>query len=485
MASTCLVEPISRDFNSAIDRYVRDHHIAVVRFEKGQRKDDVTKDRLGTFTKREGVLYLGKAQEKSWTFGTEKRRNPKTGQTFPWLVRKTAMVIQYYWYCVDEDFGPFFIKFGSYFPYPAKLCINGHEYLKCQLTKEGIAFEALDNGILSCADPKRAQQIMEQLSPRKIEALFTKWITRLPQPLPAKDRAAGYQYQLSILQAEFSLTQVFDRPLSGRRFFEQVIKDNWTLGHPSQVQLIFERRISKRTPGQFRTRILSDGVIPSLHIDYKSTRIKQYYKEGRALRTETTINDTYDFGINRGLRNLPALREVGFAANRRLLGVQRTCRDTLAGEAAFRRIHDPITTPSGTTVSGLRFGDSRVHRLMSLLIVSAVLPGVLRARQLRSRHGTLPALAGQYTPGRATYDLRRLRLHGLIERIPGKLAYLVTDFGLQVALFYTHAYDSLIAPGMADLSSDMSAAPSSVRKAYEAFTNAWNQHAGTQVRRTA
>jgi hypothetical protein len=199
MASTCLVEPISRDFNSAIDRYVRDHHIAVVRFEKGQRKDDVTKDRLGTFTKREGVLYLGKAQEKSWTFGTEKRRNPKTGQTFPWLVRKTAMVIQYYWYCVDEDFGPFFIKFGSYFPYPAKLCINGHEYLKCQLTKEGIAFEALDNGILSCADPKRAQQIMEQLSPRKIEALFTKWITRLPQPLPAKDRAAGYQYQLSIL----------------------------------------------------------------------------------------------------------------------------------------------------------------------------------------------------------------------------------------------------------------------------------------------
>jgi len=486
MASSCLLEPISRDFAKAVDRFVDDHRIDVVRFEKGQRKDDVTKERLAAFTKREGVVYLGRAQEKMWTFRTEKRRNPKTGQTFPWLVRATAVVMQNYWYCVDDDFGPFFLKFGTYFPYPAKLCLNGHEYLKRQLTKEGIAFEALDNGILSCADPKRAQQIMDQLTSRKIEALFTRWLARLPQPFPAKDRAAGYQYQLSIFQAEFSLTQVFDRPLSGRRFFEQVITDNWTLGHPSQVQLIFDRRTTKKTPGQFRTRILSDGVIPSLHVDYKSTRIKQYYKEGRALRTETTINNTYDFNINRGLRHLPELREIGFAANRRLLSVQRACRDTIDGEDAFRRIHDPVKTATGeTVVAGLRFGDYRVHRLMSQLIVLAVLPGVVRARQLRSRHGTLPALPGQCTPGRATYDLRRLRLHGLIERIPGKLAYTVTDFGLQAALFYTHAYDSLIAPGMADLSPNITAAPSPVRRAYEAFTRAWHQQTDSEIRRTA
>jgi len=209
MASSCLLEPISADFAKSVDRFVRDHRVDVVRFEKGQRKDDVTKERLAAFTKSDGVVYLGRAQEKMWTFRTEKRRNPKTGQTFPWLVRATAVVMQNYWYCVDEDFGPFFMKFGTYFPYPVKLCINGHEYLKRQLTKERIVFEALDNGILSCADPKRAQQIMDQLSTRKIEALFTRWLARLPQPFPAKDRSAGYQHQLSIFQAEFSLTQVF------------------------------------------------------------------------------------------------------------------------------------------------------------------------------------------------------------------------------------------------------------------------------------
>ena len=129
---------------------------------------------------------------------------------------------------------------------------------------------------------------------------------------------------MSILQAEFSLTQVLDRPLTGRIFFEEVIRENLDLGRPDQVQLIFERRVTKRTPGRFRTRVLTEGVTPSLHVDYKNTRIKQYHKEGRALRTETTINNTRDFGIGKRLMNLPALREIGFQANRRLLDVQQT-----------------------------------------------------------------------------------------------------------------------------------------------------------------
>jgi hypothetical protein len=127
---------------------------------------------------------------------------------------------------------------------------------------------------------------------------------------------------VSILQAEFSLTQVLDRPLTGRVFFEEVIRENLDLGRPSQVQLIFDRRVNRRTPGRFRSRVITEGVVPSLYVDYKSSRIKQYHKEGRALRTETTINHTRDFGIGKQLKNLPALRQIGFKANRRLLDVQ-------------------------------------------------------------------------------------------------------------------------------------------------------------------
>jgi hypothetical protein len=94
-------------------------------------------------------------------------------------------------------------------------------------------------------------------------------------------------------------------------FFEEVIRENLDIGRPSQVQLIFDRRVNKNTPGHFRTRIITDGVIPSLHVAYKNIRIKQYHKEGRALRTETTINNTRDFGIGKRLKNLPALLQIG------------------------------------------------------------------------------------------------------------------------------------------------------------------------------
>jgi hypothetical protein len=133
----------------------------------------------------------------------------------------------------------------------------------------------------------------------------------VPHPFTAGDRQAGYRYDLSILQAEFSLTQVLDRGVSGRIFFEEVIRENLDLGRPQHVQLIFNRRVTQSTPSRFRTRVITQGVIPSLYVDYKSARIKQYHKEGRALRTEITMNNTRDFYIGKRLPNLPALRQVG------------------------------------------------------------------------------------------------------------------------------------------------------------------------------
>ncbi len=128
-------------------------------------------------------MFIGKAQEKTPVFRTERRRNEKTGGTYPWLVRSTAMVNHFYIYCVDRDFGPFFLKFSTYFPYNAKLCLNGHEYAKRQLAQKGIGFEALDNGVLSCDDPKRLQAICDGLSAEKIDALLRKWLRLLPHPL--------------------------------------------------------------------------------------------------------------------------------------------------------------------------------------------------------------------------------------------------------------------------------------------------------------
>ena len=224
------------------------------------------------------------------------------------------------------------------------------------MKQKGIGFQALDNGILRCDHPQRLQAICDGLSAEKIDSLLRKWLRRLPHPYTSGDRRAGYRYQISILQAEFSLTQVLDRPVTGRVFFEQVIRENLDIGRPSQVQLIFDRRVSRRTPGRFRTRVITDGVVPSLHVDYRNTRIKQYHKQGRALRTETTINNTRDFGIGKRLHNLPALRQVGFQANRRLLDVQKVSHDCSIGEDALDQVVRPVTV-EGQRAAALKFGD--------------------------------------------------------------------------------------------------------------------------------
>ena len=311
-ATAYVMAKMTRAFVSNIDRFLEEHGLTLVAFEKGVRKEDVFHEHLAKFDRPEGVVLAGKAQEKATVFRTVKRRCAETGRTYPWLMKSTAMVNHYYFYCRDKDFGPFFIKFCSYFPYNARLCINGHEYAKQQLAQQGVGFEALDNGVLACDDPARLQKICDGLSHDKINRLLSKWLARLPHPFTAADRRAGYRYELSILQAEFALTQVVDRPLSGRIFFERVIRDNLDLGRPDKVQLIFDRRVLRNTRARFRTRVITEHVIPSLWIDYKSSTIKQYFKEGRALRTETTINNTRDFEIGRRIENLPALRAVGF-----------------------------------------------------------------------------------------------------------------------------------------------------------------------------
>lgn len=476
VSSRCFAA-MTQAFVQALDDFAHKNGIPLFTFAKKQRKEDVAEAYRRQFQGTEGLLFIGKAQEKVTTFRTEGRCNAQTGQTYPWLVRTTALVNQYYCYGIDEDFGPFFLKFSSYFPYNAKLCINGHEYVKRQLAKEGIAFEALDNGIRSCADFQCVQEIAAGLTAPRIDALLRKWLARLPHPFTAADRQAGYCYQVSILQAEFSLTQVLDRPVAGRIFFEEVIRENLDLGRPDNVQLLFTRRVTKRTPGRFRTRVVTEGVLPSLYVDYKSSRLKQYFKEGRALRTEMVVNDTYDFGIGRRLENLPALRELGFAANRRLLDVQQVSQDCRVGEDVFREVTSPRQV-GAQRASALPYGNELVLLLLQLLLLFRLLPCGFRNRELRVHWARLRGQAPETsTAGQMTYQLRRLRLHGLIERRPGTHSYQVTERGLRVALFFTRSYARVVRPGLTEVLAVPLAEDTPLQQAFAHVERAMEQYA--------
>src|SRR5262249_17796229 len=193
---------------------------------------------------------------------TQKRTDGRTGKSYPWVVRSTAMVNHYYFYGVDEDFGPFFLKFCSYFPYNGRLYFNGHEYAKRQMSRNKIEYEALDNGVQSCTEVKKLQNICDGLSAEKSDAFCRKWLRQLPHPYTAADRNAGYRYALSILQAEFSLTQVLDRPVAGRPFFEEVIRENIEQGRPITLSFFLVLRSSAPRPVCFEHESLLEVSLP-------------------------------------------------------------------------------------------------------------------------------------------------------------------------------------------------------------------------------
>ena len=456
-ASTKQVAEMTDAFVESIMQFGLDYKIDLIRFKKGQRKDDVMQARLRAFKKKyqKGVVFIGVAQEKARVPRTV-RKAFGNGGTIPWIDYSSANVNFYYFYCLDEDFGPFFIKFCSYFPYTAKLCINGHEYLKCQLEQRGIDYEALDNGISWCEDLPAAQRICDHFDEHKIEAFFRKWLRRLPHPFSPRDRRAGYRYDLSILQGEFSLTQIWDQAVSGRCFFDEVIRENIDLGRPEQVQLIFSRKLKKSTvaDGRCRTRIINEGVIPSLHIYYKNTHSKQYHKAAKrraGLRTETTINNAYDFGIGRRLCNLPALRQIGFGANRRILELEKLTHDCSIGQQSFHQLQQPADI-EGQRVSALRFGDPRVQALFAVLVIFSLQPQGFRNRDLRPLLAQALGLdTEQITQAKMSYDLRRLRLHGLIQRIAGTHRYELTALGRRTALFYSRVFNRVVRPGLSHI----------------------------------
>lgn len=448
--SPALFRPLHDRFVGDVRRMVERKEIPMVHFKRGERKDDIANGYRSEFEELEGVVLVGVAQEKMSSFKARKVKGPFGGVGFDFS-RQPVAVNHFYFYVQDREWGPAFVKVGTYLTFPVKLCLNGHEWAKQQLHREGISFESLDNGFLSCERPERLQEICDALSGSDVQRFFDRWSHILPWPTTREDRAAGFDHRLSIWQCEVSLTQVFDRPVQGRHFFEEVIRDNIDLGRPDRVSLIFPTRHNRRTPAPlrgYRTRVITSGVNPSLHLQYKRSHVKQYFKEERALRTETTINDPGDFNVNKGLRNLPHLRDRGEQINRKLLEVERVSQNCALTQDALDRLQKP-TVEDGQRASSLRFGDTRVMSLLHALCLFFHLTIGFRNRDMREKVASLLGVSIEnYSQGKMTYDLRRLRLKGMISRLPGTNRYTGTTFGLRAALFYTKVQLRILRPGM-------------------------------------
>ena len=461
--SPVVLGQVTEKFREAVKTKAERDEIPIYQFDHKERKDDVANQMRRQRGVRDGIVFIGVAQEKAQAFSGK-----KIGGQFEFTRDKTVYVNHYYFYIDDADFGPLFLKVCSYAPWGIKLCLNGHEWAKRQLEREGISYEALDNGFLSCKQPGKLQEICDSLGSEQIDRAFRKWLKRVPLPLRAQDREAGYDWALSIWQMEVSLTQIFDRPLRGREFFEEIIRDNLDLGRPDRVQLIFDRVVTKKTPGEFRTRVIQDGVHPSLHIQYKNFDLKQYFKEGRGCRTEGTFRNPNDFDVNKGLVNLSYLQKIGRQINRRLLEVERVSHNSGLSGDSIQRVVQPTVTEDGEKAPSLKFGQPRVMALLLALTLFQHLIDGFHNRDLRGMVADLlNVTTEQYTAGQMTYDLRRLRLKGLIFRPPRTNRYFVTPYGWKVARLFSRLEARVFRPAMAMFTANDAVLPFPLRRALD------------------
>jgi hypothetical protein len=462
--SPAILEKIGTRFRRSVSRFAEDEHIPVVSFCKGDRKIDVMRRHLARqeATGRSGVAAIGVAQEYQNVFAANQRQG---SNGVPWFsfTKADRRVSCFYFYLWDVDFGAAFIKICAYFPYPIKVWVNGHEWAKRQCVKAGIGFTALSNGFASCADPDALQAICDRLGPGTIQVFFQRWMSVLPLPLTDVDRAAGYWWELSMRQIETSRTLVFDAPRHARGFFEALVADNLDLGRPDTVELIFTgpRRTGRRPTIDCvaKTKVVTRDTDVTVNVFFKHSRVKQYLKDGRALRVETVINAPNDLRCQRRLHNLDELQAKARDVNTRLLDTERVGQGCVLASPAFERVAQSSVNAEGRRAPALRFGDPRVMALLGALCLSLNALG-FTSRSLRAQVSRL--LGVIYTPNQMSYDLGRLRLNGLIERLEGTNSYLPTAEGQRVAIFYTKVHNRLLRPLLA---ADSPPAPPELRHA--------------------
>jgi hypothetical protein len=448
--SPAVLERIGLGFRKAVTEFAAEGEIPVVRFAKGDRKLEVMRPHLDRLARagRTGVAAIGVAQEFQRVFTGTTYHPDEGGEGLPRFgyAKADRRVTAYYFYVVDEVFGSAFIKVCAYFPYPVKIWLNGHEYAKRKARAAGLAFTELDNGFATTEDPAALQRICDTLTSGVIRVFCERWWARLPLPLTDTDRAAGYWWDISMRQVEVSRTIVFTAPRHARGFFEALCTDNVDIGRPQEMQVIFGRRVRTPPVGGYRTRLLRSGDEVILNAYFRHSRVKSYLKCGHAFRIETVINDTGDLGLRRGLEHLEELSVKARDVNRRMVDAFRVGQSCVLASPAFERVARPSLV-EGRRAPALRFGDPRVMALAGALCAIVHTITGFTNRSLRAQVATL--LGEPYSMGQMSYDLRRLRLKGLITRLPHTNTYVLTDEGQRVAIFYTKLHNRLLRPLLA------------------------------------
>ena len=436
---------------AAIDRFIVDHEIPVVRFVKGDVKEDIAREYFKRAERegRYGVVLIGVAQEKTTAWRGWREGGPDGHPHFEYR-RQSVFVNHYYFYIRDPEWGPSFIKTVAYAPFSVWVYLNGNEWAKQQAAKRGIEFKALDNGFAACEDPAALADDLPSALGRGRAGV-------LRALAGAAAVAVHGRRTVAAATAMSSRSGSLRSPTRACSTGPPPVAPGLSTRCPTSSRSGARTRsrscsaaTSRAEPRDASTpSVITAGVEAAIQVHYRASKVKQYFKHGRALRTETTVNDTHDFGVGRRLTpdNWDALVQIGHDINQRLLDHQLDACQCAPDATTLERVVLP-STHDGLPAPGLRFGEPRTMALLACLCCYQHLFAGLTNRSLRE---LIAALIPGYNARQMTYDLRRLRRKGFIQRIPRSQRYVLTSEGRRLAVFFTKTYTRIVNPALAEL----------------------------------
>jgi hypothetical protein len=431
---------ISRDYHDWVREHALQTGVEIVVPAKGIRREDLLEPYFRQLGQRTGIATILKAREP---------------ERVAWYHAKTNRIAVdrhhvdlYYFYLNDPQCGRMYIKICPYFPFNISVWLNGHNWLKCQLQKEDIAFQTRDNLFVECARPERLQELSDAFAPADIVPTVDGWLSRLLPFFSDSDRREGYRHQLYMAQMEYCHNLIFSKRAALDRLFDRLIDANRGLGHPDKLAAIFGRpyfRPDTRT-GQTVLKTTETGLAV-WSSSYKQTRIKQYVKDGVNLRTESSSTQLKDLSVGKHIDNLPKLREVMDGANDRCLSVQQDVLASYVDRGQLEQLRQPSVSPTGRRVPGLHIDDPRLMAVLQAMLCFAYLvgKGVFRTKDLLA--DVQRALGNpQYTLNQLRYDLSKLRGKGFVSRLARTQWYQVSSQGYRIGIYHLRLYQKMYAP---------------------------------------
>jgi hypothetical protein len=446
----------TQEYQQWVDGYARNHRIPIewpdaepLKTKKLKKEDyvrpyGIRMERQGRF----GVYFIFRSLEQGPKFGIRLPKYPTDDPHYRIVSRQRSRYTHYYFYIRDEVLGPFVLCVGSFMPFQTTYYLNGHHIIAGELERQRVRFRKDDNAFLWTADVPALQAAADRLDPEVIRQRLDYWTLVLGPKFSKKDRTAiNLRRAYSLNQVELCRNVIFRRHFPIHKIFERSCELGVFRLTADVVAQIFGVRKHKRLRGKLHTMLEKvDHGHHVLRIYCKSLVARMYEKFGTFLRIEVCVNRMKDLGLNKGLEQLPALRRKLIDITDRLAGVEADLLNVHVDFPVFERLAQPVAA-GATRIPGIKIHDTRMLRLMEVLLHGgSQLAGWRTADLHRAVCEAFSLTPKAYSITQLRYDARKLRAHGLLDRIGRSYCYRLTTKGVKVAAMFVLFHKRVCGP---------------------------------------